>query len=69
VVVDPARGQAFVTNYGSEYPGGGTVTAFSTRTNTVTATISVGDYPWGESVDPGTGTLYVASVFGEGPRR
>ena len=59
MAVDEASHTAYVTNQGDA-----TVSAIDTRSNTVTATITVGTYPLGVAVDPATGTVYVTNRDG-----
>jgi len=52
---------AYVTNFG------GTVSVIATATNTVTATIPVGSYPYGVAVTPdGGGSIGVTATSAEG---
>jgi YVTN family beta-propeller protein len=50
----------FVTNSGS-----GTVSVINTATDTVTATIGVGDSPYGVAVSPTTGDVYVTNLLSD----
>jgi len=57
VAVDEASHTAYVTNVGD-----GTVSVIDTRSNTVTATITVGDSPGAVAVDEASHTAYVTNV-------
>jgi YVTN family beta-propeller protein len=56
--VNPAAGTVYVTNGNAN-----TVTVINAATNTVTATVPVGDHPFGVAVDPAVGTFYVANLI------
>ena len=60
VAVDPGTRTVYVANIGD-----GTVSVIDEATNTVTATIGVGNGPNGIAADPTTHTLYVANGLGD----
>jgi YVTN family beta-propeller protein len=64
VAVNPKTNTTYVTN-----SHGDTVSVISGRTNTVTATIPVGGFPFGAAVNPETNTAYVTNSHGGPPGR
>ena len=56
MAADPAAGTVYVAN-----DTGDTVSVIDAATRTVTATIPVGNGPYGVAADPAAGTVYVAN--------
>jgi YVTN family beta-propeller protein len=60
VAITPNGAYAYVTNNGI---GSDSVSVISTATNTVTATVTVGSYPWGVAITP-NGEYAYATNYG-----
>ncbi len=56
----PTGSFAYITN-----PGNNTVSVIDTATNNVTATVNVGNHPWGVAVSSDGKKVYVTNVFSD----